>query len=420
VTGFVLLRVRAHRLLLAAALLTVVLTTCVLATFTAFTGAIGDAALRRTLQHQAAAESTVEVQADLSGTDTKTLDSSVRKTLGGSFATMPTTVDASTRSGPYGLPFSLRPAGTPKSSDPDLTLLATFARSRVTLVKGSWPQAAGQGAAQVQVAVPEAAAVALKAGPGDVIALANRLGGKGLRIRITGVYRPDDASSPYWHLDPLNGRGVHTVAFTTYGPMLTDPGTFSSGRVTAAAMSWQATGDFRTATSGDMDALENGVRETITVLRDGAATSDAQVSSSLPNLLDALRRSMLVTRSTLLIGALQLVILAGFALLLVAQLLAEERAGETSLLRARGGSRTRVARLAAGEALLLAVPAAIVAPLMAGPVTRWLAGTGAMARTGVSLGGGNAGSAWLVAACAALACAFGDRARAAGRRLLRR
>lgn len=405
-TGFVLLRVRAHLLLIAAALLTVVLTTCVLATFTAFTGAIGDAALRRTLEHQAAGQATVEVQADLADVDAKALDTDLNKTLAGSFAGLPTHVDSSTRSGPYGLPLSLRPAGAAKGTDPDLTLLATFARSRVTLAKGTWPAVAAQGAAQVQVAVPEAAAVALKVGPGDVIALANRLGGAGLRIKITGVYRPVDSAAPYWHLDPLGGRGVHTVAFTTYGPMLADPGTFASGRVAAASMSWQAAGDFSTAGAGDITALENSVRETEARLHEGQVTSVAQASSDLPGLLDGLRRSLLVTRSTLLIGALQLVILAGFALLLVAQLLAEERAGETSLLRARGGSRARVGRLAAGEALLLAVPAAIVAPLLAGPVTRMLAGTGAMARTGVSLGDGNAGTAWLVSLCAALACAF--------------
>ncbi|MYV68840.1 hypothetical protein GT043_23450, partial [Streptomyces sp. SID2131] len=45
-TGFVFLRVRAHRLLLAAALLSVLLTTSVLATLAAFSGAIGDAALQ--------------------------------------------------------------------------------------------------------------------------------------------------------------------------------------------------------------------------------------------------------------------------------------------------------------------------------------------------------------------------------------
>lgn len=405
-TGFVLLRVRAHRLLLAAALLTVVVTTCVLATFTAFTGAIGDAALRRTLQHQAAGSSTVEVQADVTGNDRTALDTAVRRQLTGSFAGLPAHVEASTRSGPYGLPFALRPASAPKSSDPDLTLLATLDRSRLALVAGGWPAPAAHGAAEVQVAAPLAAAQQLGLAPGQVVVLADRLGGPPLRIRVTGVYRPADPASPYWHLDALDGRGVHTLTFTTYGPMLADQGSFASGRVAAAAMAWQAAGDFRTASVSRMNALETSVRQTLQNLKDGKDTSAAQPSSRLPDLLDALRRSLLVARSTLLIGALQLVLLAGFALLLVAQLLAEERAGETALLRARGGSRNRVGRLAAAEALLLAVPAAIAAPLLAGPITRALAGTGAMARAGVSLGGGSTAMAWLVAVCAALACAL--------------
>ncbi|HEY3477430.1 MAG TPA: FtsX-like permease family protein, partial [Streptomyces sp.] len=366
-TGFVLLRVRAHRLLLTAALLTVLLTTSVLATFTAFTSAIGDAALRRTLQHQAAGQATVEVTASVSGVDRRALDSAVRKTVGGAFAGLPSTVVSSTRSGPYGLPFALRPAGASKSTDPDLTLLATFDRARLTLVDGAWPGAAAAGGTgPVDVAVPAAVAQALKLHPGTLITLTDRLGGKPLHIRVSGVYKPVDRTAPYWHLDPLGGRGIHTVAFTTFGPMLADPGTFTSGRVAAAAMSWQAAGDFATATSGRIDALENGVRQAIGNLRGDEATSSTEASSGLPALLEGLRRSMLVTRSTLLISALQLVILAGFALLLVAQLLAEERAGETALLRARGGSRARVARLAAGEALLLALPAALVAPLLAG------------------------------------------------------
>ncbi|MYS19682.1 FtsX-like permease family protein, partial [Streptomyces sp. DvalAA-14] len=405
-TGFILLRVRAHRLLLAAALLTVLLTTCVLATFTAFTGAIGDAALRRTLQHQGADRSTVEVQADVDSAGAKALDTAVRAQLADSFAGLPAHVAASTRSGPYGLPFALRPAAAPKSTDPDLTLLATFDRSRLTLVSGSWPAPAARTAGEVQVAVPQAAATPLKVGPGRLITLADRLGGRPLRVLVTGVYRPADATAPYWHLDTLAGRGVHTLAFTTYGPMLVADGTFGSGRVPTAGMSWQAAGDFSAASTGRMDALEAGVRQTLAELVATPATSTTQASSGLPDLIDALRRSLLVTRSTLLIGALQLVILAGFALLLVAQLLAEERAGETALLRARGASRARVGRLAAGEALLLAVPAALVAPLLAGPVTRLLAGTGAMARTGVRLGDGDAGAAWLVAAIAALACAL--------------
>ncbi|WP_031514668.1 FtsX-like permease family protein [Streptomyces sp. NRRL F-5123] len=408
-TGFVLLRVRAHRLLLSAALLTVLLTTCVLAALAAYTGAIGDAAVRRTLEHQAADRSTYNAKASLTGKDdegTAALDRAVRRQLGGAFDGLPTTVAASTRSGPYALPPALRPVGTPKSSDPDLTLLATFDRAKLALVGGKWPAPAAKGSPGVEVAVPEAVARTLHLAAGRQLTLVNRLGGPPLHVTVTGVYRPAEPGSPYWQLDPLAGRGVHTLAFTTYGPLLADPGTFASGRVAADEMSWQATADFSDAGAGRIDALEASVKDTTAALGADEATGAAQTTSALPGLVDGLRRSLLVTRSTLLIGALQLVILAAFALLLVAQLLAEERAGETALLRARGGSRGRVARLAAGEALLLAVPAAVAAPLLAGPLTRLLAGTGAMARTGVTLGGTGAAGAWLVAGAAALACAF--------------
>lgn len=405
-TGFVLLRIRAHRLLLAAALLTVVLTTCVLATLASYTGAIGDAALRRTLLHQAADRSTFDVKASLTGKDRAALDRAIRGELNGAFGELPSQVRTSTRSGPYGLPLSLRPAGAPKNSDPDLTLLATVDRAQLKLVGGSWPAAAAKGAGTVEVAVPESVSRALHIAAGKHITLADRLGGPPLRIEVTGIYRPADPASPYWQLDPLAGRGVRTLAFTTYGPLLADPGTFGSGRVAADEMSWQATGDFRRASADRIGTLEAAVKDTTARLRTGKATGSAQATTGLPDLLDGLRRSLLVTRSTLLIGALQLIVLAAFSLLLVAQLLAEERAGETALLRARGGSRGRVARLAAGEALLLSLPAALIAPLLAGPVTRLLAGTGAMARTGVTLDGGNTGRAWLVAGTAALACAL--------------
>lgn len=64
-TGFVLLRVRAHRLLLAAALLAVLLTTCVLASLAAFSGSVGDAALRQTLGGRDAAAAALTVSAKI-------------------------------------------------------------------------------------------------------------------------------------------------------------------------------------------------------------------------------------------------------------------------------------------------------------------------------------------------------------------
>lgn len=61
-TGFVFLRVRAHRLLLSAALLAVLLTTSVLATLASFSGAIGDAALQAGLQGRSAAAASLLVR----------------------------------------------------------------------------------------------------------------------------------------------------------------------------------------------------------------------------------------------------------------------------------------------------------------------------------------------------------------------
>ncbi|MDJ0340074.1 FtsX-like permease family protein [Streptomyces sp. H10-C2] len=407
-TGFVFMRVRAHRLLLTAALLTVVLTTSVLATLAAFTGVIGDAGLRRTLEHQCAAKTTINAQMTVTAAAWRTVDTGVRKNLGGAYDGLPAQVRSSTRSGPYALPIALRGAAsaTRKNAEPDLTLLATFDRAHVTLIQGGWPGAVTQGSGALPVAVPEHVARSLGVRPGAIIDLTSRLGGPMLRIQVTGTYRPADRSDPYWQLDPMGGHGVRTVSFTTYGPLLADPSVFGSGRLAPAEMSWQSTADFRTLGVAGIPGVREDVQRSMTAVSRDPANSGVQISSDLPDLLTGVERTLLVTRSTLLIGALQLLILAGFALLLVAQLLSEERAGETALLRARGGSRGRVARLAANEALLLAVPAGLAAPLLAGPVIRLLAGHGALARSGTDLGGAIGASAWWVAAGTALACAF--------------
>ncbi|MCM2428357.1 ABC transporter permease [Streptomyces sp. RKAG337] len=407
-TGFVFLRVRAHRLLLTAALLTVVLTTSVLATLAAFTGAIGDAGLRRTLEHQSAARTTVNVQLTVTADAWRTADAGIRKSLGSAYDGLPAQVRSSIRSGPYALPATLGGAasGAPKGADPDLTLLATFDRAHVTLVQGGWPTAVDRGTGVVPVAVPEPVARSLGVRPGTLVDLTSRLGGPVLHIQVTGTYRPTDRSDPYWQLDPMGGHGIRTVSFTTYGPLLADPSVFASDRLTPAELSWQSTADFRNLDVAGIPGVRDDVQRTIDATAKDPANSGIQISSELPDLLTGVQRTLLVTRSTLLIGALQLLILAAFALLLVAQLLSEERAGETALLRARGGSRGRVARLAGTESLLLAVPAGLAAPLLAGPVIRLLAGQGALARSGTDLGGAIGPAAWWVAAGTALACAF--------------
>ncbi|MFF7553460.1 FtsX-like permease family protein [Streptomyces olivaceus] len=413
-TGFVLLRARAHRLLLAAALLTVVLTTAVLATLTAYSGAVGDAALRHALADpRNAADTSLVVEADVPEEERGKADATVREGAQDTFGGLPVTVRTLTQSGPYALPGTPRPRGG-GGDDPDLTYFAALDPAQVRVTEGRMPaeadgEEAGQDAGRIEVALPTAGAERLGLGTGARLTLTDRLGGPKADVEVTGLYRPTDTAAPYWRLDDLAGRGVKLGGFTTYGPLLAAPGVLTGGGVSAGSSGWLAAADFSGVTAEETDALREAARGGVAWLRERPELSGSTAATTaLPDVLDRLDRSLLVSRSTLLVVALQLALLAGCALLLVARLLNAERAGEQRLLLARGASRARVAGLAALESLLLAVPALVCAPLLAGPLTRLLAGQGSLERIGLRLdvpawGGGGV---WLAALLAGLGCAL--------------
>ncbi|WP_329616205.1 ABC transporter permease [Streptomyces brevispora] len=406
-TGFVFLRVRAHRLLLAAAVLAVLLTTSVLAALTAFSGSIGDAALRHTLTHRSAAAATLVISAQVAPAHWEAADASARRAARTTFDGLPVTVRKLEASGPYALPRSLQ-APAARRGDPDLTHFASLDRGLIRLTAGRMPAAgAGKAGDPVQVALPGTAAEVLGLKPGARLTLTDRLSDKHLTILVTGLYEARDQADPYWQLDAAGGRGVRKVVFTTYGPLLTDPAVLGSGRTSSGELSFLASADFRTLTTDRMAALRDSATEgPKQLLAAPEFKSGASAQSQLPTVLDQIERGLLVSRSTLTIVAVQLVLLAGYTLLLVARLLSSERAGETELLRARGGSRGRITSLAAIEALLLALPAAVVAPLLAGPLTRLLADRSELSRIGLRLDGSATGTVWLVSAVTALACAL--------------
>ncbi|MEV6695636.1 FtsX-like permease family protein [Streptomyces sp. NPDC051453] len=411
-SGFVLLRVRAHRLLLTAALLAVLLTTSVLAMLSAFSGAIGDAALRNSLRTRDAATTALTVKADVPAEGRGAADAAVRSGARDTFDGLPVRVEKLMRSGPYALPRSLQPPAA-RSGNPDLTQFAALERGEVRITKGRAPKAAqgskaSQGSkAPVEAALPEAVARQLKLRPGDKLTLKDRIGGPTVSVVLTGVYRPVRPTAPYWKLDDLGGRGIQKISFTTYGPLLAAPADLAAGRVSAGKSAWLASADFSSVTTSDIDRLRTSAREgTRALLREKALAGTTGVTTSLPETLDRAERALLVSRSTLLIVALQLVLLATYTLLLVARLLSTDRAGETWMLRARGGSRARVTSLAAIEALLLALPAAVCAPLLAGPLIRLLSSWGALSRIGLRLDVSADRGVWLVAVAVAVGCAL--------------
>ena len=95
------------------------------------------------------------------------------------------------------------------------------------------------------------------------------------------------------------------------------------------------------------------------------ANDQFQVSTSLNKILRTAQKSLLVTRSGVLIVTVQLAILAGYALLLTSNLLVDQRRVETGLLHSRGASTSQIATMAVMEALILALPAALAGPWLA-------------------------------------------------------
>ncbi|MDX2544195.1 FtsX-like permease family protein [Streptomyces sp. WI04-05B] len=409
--GFVVLRAWVYRALLGAALLTVLLTTTVLATLTAYSGAIGDAALRRSLGEQrTAAEAALVVKADVPAGERQAADDAVRVGARAIFDGLPVRVRTLPRSGPYALPPSSRSASE-RGGNPDLTYFAALDRTQVRTIAGRLPKAAGTGGTggTVEAALPQSAARQLRVAPGDRLTVTDQLHGPAVRVLITGVYRAVDIRAPYWQLDDLGGRGVQASSFTTYGPLLTGAGVPASGRVSVGASGWLASADYSSLTTERIGALREAVRAGSAQLRKQPSLSGATVAATaLPDVLDRIERSLLVTRSSMLIVAGQLVLLAACALLLVARLLSSERTAETRLLRARGATRARLAGLAALEALLISVPAVVSAPLLSGPLTRLLVGQGALGRTGVrvEVPVGGRPEVWAVAAGVAALCAL--------------
>ncbi|MEO3975648.1 ABC transporter permease [Streptomyces sp. CAU 1734] len=404
--GFLFRRARGHRALLAAVLFAVLLTTSVLATLAAFADSVGDAGLRQALRGRESSAAALLVTAENSGADRADTGRDVRRGAERAFDGLPVTLRPFDSSGPYALP---REPRAERGGEPDLTTLAVLDRSRVRLTAGAWPGAGGAAGTPTGVAVPEAAAERLGLKPGPrVLKLTDRMGGPPVRIRVTGVYRPADRSDAYWQLDELGGRGVRQDSFTTYGPLITDAAALGSGRISRGAQAWLATADFgslRAERIGDLRAAAKKSQQLLSA--QPSLGSGVIARTSLPGALDQLERALLVSRATLLIVALQLVLLSAYALLLVSRLLTTERESETRVLLARGASRGRIAGLAALEALLLAVPAAVLAPLLAGPLTRLLAGQGLLARIGVDLdgAGGPTPLIRLIGALVALACA---------------
>jgi hypothetical protein len=268
------------------------------------------------------------------------------------------------------------------------------------LAAGAWPR---PGAKETEAALAEPVAGILRVGVGDRLPVTDRVTGRVSRLLVTGLWHPRDPADPYWQLAPDVAAGVSPQS-ATYGPVVVDRADFDARFLRSASAGWLVRPDLGGATIGDVHRLADATRATAAALPAtvGLGTS-ALVTTRVDRLEERLARGDLVGRSGLVTPMLLVIILSGLALVLVAALLIEHRRGESALLRARGAARRQLAGLAGREALLVVVPAAVVAPLLAATALRLGGGhtavlAGAPGRPDPLL--------WLVAAGAALGCAL--------------
>lgn len=397
----ILKRTRADWLILAAATLIILLSTTLLAAGPIYAGAVTLSGLHRTLADAEVIDADVEISSRVRPADYRAMNDTVAADAGATFAPTGASVERMGRSDSFALP----------GQQDDVTDLAIFGffddlPEHATLVDGVWPEGTSSG--PVASVISDATAELLGLTVGQELQMVNRREGAFVvSTRIVGLYTVNDPLDPYWFQEPLEIGGVEAgESFTTYGPFVVSPEDFF-GRTTyvSAEVFWRifpAFPNLAVAEVGtlraNMDRLEGGLN---------AGVNSGQrftVRTDLNNILREAERSLLVTRTGVMILTVQLAVLAGYALVLTAGLLIEQRRVETALLRSRGASNGQIAAMALMEGLLLALPAAIAGPWIAALSLRLLNVVGPLTSIDLALDPRVTTGSYLLSTISAVAC----------------
>lgn len=400
----VLKRARADWLILSAALLTIVLATTLLSAGPIYAAAVTVSGLRRTLHDAPTQQADIQIYVDSNTNDYAARDQTVTRIATQSFAQIGSTIERSARSSSFALP------NQPADNVTKLMVFSFFrnVQSHATLLTGSWPAAGSGQGNTVVAAIPEGTAKQLNLKVGDSLKVQNRLQGNlFITARVSGIYRINSVNDPYWWNDPLDTTGIEVgSSFTTYGPFVVDQQTFFGPLSTPGVRdTWRVYPDFPKIQVEMVSGLINNVDNLPNRLNAGlSANNQFYQQTGLDTMLRTAQRSLLVTRTGVLVVTVQLAILAGYALLLTANLLVDQRRVETGLLHSRGASTSQIVTMALMEALLLAIPAAIAGPWLAVLSLHILNHAGPLASIQLPVHPAVSRDAYALSALSALAC----------------
>ncbi len=386
-------RMNAHRLVIIAAALTIVVAAALASALTTFSGQALPRAVRHNLSMAGGTALVIsgKVDASQAAQYTSTLPGQIRTALGGT----PFSFYHAYRSDPLGFVSGSLPAQPASAGNLPIAEAASLEgiTAQAVLVSGHWPggPAARAPNGAIPAALPVAAAGLLHVTDGDVLRLKDRISHQYVRYVVTGLYRPRQVSAPYWGLNDIPLSGSSTVSgFTTYGPLTVAAAAFA-GPLTVSAGSWLAQPQTASIPPGQLSTVAGNVQALHQALQNAPVLPALALTTSLPSVLLGTASNLDVARSLLAVCAVLLFLLAAAALLAVARMLTGQREGESAMLTARGATRWQLVRLTAAEAIPLCALSAAAGGVFGVLLARLLARTG----------GGGAGDAWPAAAAVA-------------------
>lgn len=291
------------------------------------------------------------------------------------------------------------------------------AAENVTLVDGEWPTAAGSNDGEIAVAVPRSALKPFHVKLGGTVEYLAEPGNT-VTLRVVGVFEVDSARSDYWYPDLLKGESFDPnfpvpgsagmIRTDAAGPLLVAPGELNAAAIPVERAVYRQVPSLQGVGVNELvpliDRLDNASENMPTLV--GALADSVTFSSGLQSVLGGVTTALSVTRSTIIVLSLLLMTVAIVALIHTSRLLNESREGERNLMRARGSSAKQLVALAAFEAGIIAIVAAIVAPLLARLIFLAVANSGAMRAGGMAVDPGFPLMALIVAPVVAFVFGF--------------
>jgi len=395
-------RMNAHRLVIIAAALTIVVAAALASALATFSGQALPRAVRHDLSGAAGTALVINGNGNVNASQAAQYTAALPGQIGSALDGTPFTFYQAGWSDPLGFVAGSRPARPASAGNQPIAEAAELGdlTAHATLVSGRWPGALASGQ-PIPAALPATAAALLHVTDGDVLRMQDRVSSKYVRFIVTGLYRPLELSSSYWGLDDVALTGESTASgYTTYGP-LTVPAAAFAGPLAVFSGSWLAQPSTASIPVGQLTTVAARVGVLKQTLADAQLLPALTVSTSLPAVLTGTASDLDVARSLLAICAVLLFLLAAAALLAVARLLAGQREGEAAMLTARGATRRQLVGLAAAEAIPLCLLAAAAGGVAGVLLARLFAGSGAAGTGGAGIGT-VAGAVWPASRAAAV------------------